>query len=213
MEIPYVVVKRLCRMLRLLEQFNAMGREHIFADEIEKKTGIPSYQIRKDVSYIGRVGKPGRGYSIRALLDHIKNAFNLNRKKNAVLVADSESVLNPASIENWLNPAIELIAVFRLDSDANKKKESGVPEFSINKIQEFLSEHDVEIAVISLAEESIQEYVDMLVQEGITGILNIGSCPLHVPDEVAVQCIDLPLEMMAFSASKSLMDHNTVNSS
>lgn len=205
MAIPEISIRRLCEIARLLERFLLAGREIIFSDEIGQKTGIPSYQVRKDISHLGEIGTPGRGYNVRQLLNHINSSLNLARKRSAVLVGVGRL---GSALLNYVNIAkANFTYTAAFDSDPMKigKSENGVPIYSTSDMIEFLKGHKVEIGVVTVPQEVAQVVVDQLVAGGVGGILNFAPVPILVPEDVVKRSIDFSLEMKVLTAIKSML--------
>ena len=65
-------VRRLSLYLRFLEDFEQRGLETISSDELARRGGTTSAQVRKDLSFFGSFGKRGLGYSVAELSSRIR---------------------------------------------------------------------------------------------------------------------------------------------
>src|SRR5256885_15219388 len=79
-------VRRLSLYLRFLEQSDAQGLTTISSDELARRGGTTSAQVRKDLSLFGSFGKRGLGYSVPALTARIRDILGLKRTYRVVLV-------------------------------------------------------------------------------------------------------------------------------
>jgi redox-sensing transcriptional repressor len=203
-EIPVIAIRRLCEIVRLLERLTAGGRELIFSNEIGEKTGIPPYQVRKDISYLGEIGTPGRGYNIRDLLDHILTALDLKVRHPAVLVGVGRL---GSALLNYVNLATSNITyVAAFDNDPRKigHEENGVPIMSMADLAALLKKRSVATAVLTVPHDSAQAAFDQLVAGGVTAVLNFAPVSLIVPEGVVVRNIDFSLEIKALTAVRVL---------
>ena len=62
-DVPEVVVTRLPQYVRILSRLLEDGTEVVSSQQLGEKLQVTPAQIRKDLSYFGRFGKQGRGYS------------------------------------------------------------------------------------------------------------------------------------------------------
>ena len=62
--VPEVVIQRLPLYVRALTQFAGSGDDVISSEQLGQRLQMTPAQIRKDLSYFGRFGKQGRGYSL-----------------------------------------------------------------------------------------------------------------------------------------------------
>ena len=65
-------VRRLSVYLRFLEEFESRGLATVSSDELAKRGGTTSAQVRKDLSFFGSFGKRGLGYSVPELLSRLR---------------------------------------------------------------------------------------------------------------------------------------------
>ena len=57
--IPQPTLIRLCGIYQFLSVMEKDGILRISSNELEKKIGIPSHTIRKDINYLGEIGNTG----------------------------------------------------------------------------------------------------------------------------------------------------------
>ena len=86
MAVPEVVINRLPQYVRVLKSLISDEIQVVNSQLLGKKLQITPTQIRKDLSYFGRFGKQGRGYSVSHLLEELKQILGLNYEWNVVLV-------------------------------------------------------------------------------------------------------------------------------
>ena len=63
-DVPEVVVTRLPQYVRVLNRLLEEGIEVVSSQQLGAQLQVTPAQIRKDLSYFGRFGKQGRGYSV-----------------------------------------------------------------------------------------------------------------------------------------------------
>src|SRR3954469_7826383 len=79
-------VRRLSAYLRFLEDFEHRGLSTISSEELAKRGGTTSAQVRKDLSFFGPFGKRGLGYSGRELAGRLREILGLGREWRVVIV-------------------------------------------------------------------------------------------------------------------------------
>jgi redox-sensing transcriptional repressor len=102
-----------------------------------------------------------------------------------------------------------LMIVAAFDSDPAKVN-TVIKDHTIlpcEKMQEVIQTHEVRLAILTVSPDSAQTVADQLVRAGIRGILNFSPAPIHVPPTVAVQSVDLALqlEQLTFQVSLNAM--------
>ena len=84
--VPEVVINRLPQYVRILKSLLYEEVQVVNSQLLGRKLQVTPAQIRKDLSYFGRFGKQGRGYSVKHLLEELKQILGLNYEWNVVLV-------------------------------------------------------------------------------------------------------------------------------
>src|SRR5260370_13099630 len=77
---------RLSLYLRFFEESEPRGHATIPSEELARRGGTTSAQVRKDLSFFGSFGKRGLGYSVPALAARIRDILGLKRSYRVVLV-------------------------------------------------------------------------------------------------------------------------------
>ena len=71
---------RLPLYVRALSQLLDGGAEVVSSQQLGGLLQMTPAQIRKDLSYFGRFGKQGRGYTVRFLREELRQILGLDRK-------------------------------------------------------------------------------------------------------------------------------------
>src|SRR5437879_3232509 len=79
-------VRRLSLYLGFLEQFATQGQTTVSSDELARRGGTTSAQVRKDLSFFGSFGKRGLGYSVPELAGRLREILGLGREWHVVIV-------------------------------------------------------------------------------------------------------------------------------
>src|SRR5580693_8130408 len=79
-------VRRLSAYLRFLEDFESRGLTTISSDELAKRGGTTSAQVRKDLSFFGSFGKRGLGYSVPELKGRLGEILGLEHEWRVVIL-------------------------------------------------------------------------------------------------------------------------------
>ena len=75
----------------------------------------------------------------------------------------------------------------------------GIETLDMKDLESFLSEHDIDIAVLTIPKASAQEVADRLVADGIKAIWNFAHLDLKVPEDVVVENVHLSESLMQLS--------------
>ena len=86
-------------------------------------------------------------------------------------------------------------AAFDNDPKRKRDKEIKQPIYAMDELPEFVEQHDVKMAIVTVPVGVVQEVTNALVSAGITGILNFAPIVLDVPDDVMVNNVNLAIEL------------------
>ena len=75
-KIPFATRARYPEYLRVLRYFQSKGLEKIMSNELARELEINSTSVRRDISYLGHMGRQGYGYNISSLIDELKKYFD-----------------------------------------------------------------------------------------------------------------------------------------
>ena len=83
---PATTIERLPLYYRCVQKLDSKGVEVISSQELGEMIGIPSTQVRKDLSYYGEFGRRGVGYEVDNLVKNLERILGLNESWELILV-------------------------------------------------------------------------------------------------------------------------------
>jgi len=94
---------------------------------------------------------------------------------------------------------IEIVAGFDVHPE-NVHNTSGVPIFGMNKLEDFVREHDIKVAIIAVPDSEASKVLDRLIVAGIRGILNFAPVELKCtrndcPGSTTIHNVNIALEL------------------
>ncbi len=201
--IPDIVISRLPIYLRALDRLAQEGFEVTSSQELGKRLGISSAQIRKDLSHFGGFGKQGTGYKITFLKDQLRAVLKIEREWEVVLVGAGDLGTAVARYRGFADRGFHITCVFDAAPDKVGKQVAGHVIQPIEKLPTVIREKNIQIAMIAVPAEYAQSVADILIESGVRAILNYAPINLNVPQEVHVQYIDpvLHLQQMTYYLS------------
>lgn len=176
------VIRRLPRYLRKLDDLSAKGEERISSSELGRQMGLTPSQIRQDFSCFGEFGQQGYGYNIDSLRKEIGQILGTYHDYSAILVGPGH--LGTALVENF-NFIIEgytFLGAFDIRPEMIGSKVGGYPIYDIATLGDFVKEHKVDIAILTVPREPAQELADVLIDAGIRAIWNFTNVELDMHD-------------------------------
>jgi redox-sensing transcriptional repressor len=192
-------VRRLSIYLRFLEEFEDRGLSTVSSEELARRGGTTSAQVRKDLSFFGSFGKRGLGYSVPELSSALREILGLGREWRVVIIGAGKIGAALAQYRGFRQRGYNIVAVY--DSNPEKIGRS-LEDIEIRDMARF--EADVatarpEIAVIAIPGEGAQEVLDRVVRAGIKAVLNFAPVQLHAPADVTVRAVNMAMELEGLS--------------
>ena len=201
--VPEVVIKRLPLYVRALTQFAGSGDDVISSEQLGQRLQMTPAQIRKDLSYFGRFGKQGRGYSVASLEQRLRSILGLDRAWNTMVIGMGRLGRAVVSYPGFAPEGFNIVAAFDADDSIVGETVSGLDIQSISDLAKTVKEKDIKIGIVTVPIEHAQEVIDTLVDAGIKSILNYAPLSPKVPEGVTVRGIDpvLSLQSMTYYIS------------
>ena len=209
--IPRATIKRLFIYYRAL--LESRETEVISSEELSQFTGFTAAQIRKDLTYFGQFGTPGRGYTIKDLTHQLKAILGIDREWEVVLIGVGNMGRALVAYEGLKTQGFKVTQLF--DSDPNKTGMfcAGMKIKDIKTLKEEIQSSAIKIAVLAVPANAAQEVTNLLLESGIKAILNFAPTRIVVPDGVNVLNIDITNELTRLSyylvrpeSAKALME-------
>jgi redox-sensing transcriptional repressor len=193
--IPRKTIYRLSIYLRCLARLHENGIETVSSEALAKAAGVKSTQLRKDLAYFGTFGTRGLGYEVAELYKKIADELGTSRLQPVILVGVGNLGLALLSYRGFEKEGFEIIAAFDAEPKRKRDKKLKQPIYGMDKLPEFVQQHVVKMAILTVPVAVVQEVTNALVRAGITGILNFAPIMLDVPEEVSVNNVNLAIEL------------------
>jgi len=200
-----ITVKRLSLYLRQLEELAEDGRSTISSRQLSKALGLTDAQVRKDLAYFGQFGRPGVGYQVAELADHLRSIFGTDRISHVAVVGVGNLGSALLRYRGWMTKGFRVVAAF--DSAASKigRKFGNITVQPMSKLAAAARAGHIRLAILAVPAAVAQKVADEVCRAGIEGILNFAPITLSLPPEVAVIPVDLAvqLEQLSYLANPS----------
>jgi redox-sensing transcriptional repressor len=208
--IPDPTVRRLSLYLRQLEVFLKEERITVSSRQLGDSLGLTDAQVRKDLTYFGTFGHPGVGYNITDLLTRIRRILGTDQPWNVVLVGVGNLGRALLNYGGFAAKGLKLCGAFDADPQKIGITLVGHTVLPMDVLHDTLVAKDCRLAILTVPADTAQDVADQLVKAGIKGILNFSPKSLVVPPTVAVQAVDLSLqlEQLMFQASLNAMSRS-----
>jgi len=194
-EIPRKAIYRLSVYLRCLHRLKANAIRTVSSDALAAAAGVKPTQLRKDLTYFGQFGTRGLGYDVEQLARMITDLLGTNSLQPVILAGVGNLGLALLSYRGFEREGFEIVAAFDIDPHRRREKTIRQPIHGMDKLAAFVHERGVRMAILTVPAVVAQEVANLLVEAGITGILNFAPIVLQVPEEVMVNNVNLAIEL------------------
>ena len=192
-------VRRLSIYLRFLEEFEDRGLSTVSSEELARRGGTTSAQVRKDLSFFGSFGKRGLGYSVPELSAALRDILGLGREWRVVIVGAGKIGAALAQYRGFRQRGYNIIAVYDANPDKIGRSLEGIEIRDMARFEADVAAEHPEIAVIAIPGEEAQAVLDRIVRTGIRAVLNFAPVQLHAPADVTVRAVNMAMELEGLS--------------
>ena len=206
--IPNPAVRRLSLYLRQLEAFKRKDRRTISSKQLGESLNLTDAQVRKDLAYFGQFGHPGIGYRVDELIAKVKQILGTDKTWNVLLVGAGNLGRALMSYRGFDAKGFRLVAVFDNDPAKTGKKHGNFTVQPLTELAETIRRQNIRLAILAVPADVAQDVADQLVGAGIRGLLNFAPVSLNVPQDVALNAVDLAVQLEQISFQVSL---STIN--
>ena len=178
-KIPRETISRLSASLTAL-LYLPEEKSNISSFELANITGSNPNQLRKDLSYFGKFGRRGIGYSVKELIDNLKNILGMNKTWNVALCGLGNLGKALASYKGFSQQGLIIRVILEKDSKKIGKKFAGIDVLSIDQIRQAAKKHRINIAVLAVPVDQAQSIAEEIYKAGVRAILNFAPLNLNI---------------------------------
>ncbi len=199
-EVPQVVIMRVPQYIRILGALLAEHAEIVSSQQLGEMLQVTPAQIRKDLSYFGRFGKQGRGYSVRHLLAELKEIMGLDQHWNVGLVGVGRLGKAILSYPGFAPEGFQIVAAFEANRRMVGRTVADLKVQSMDELDVTVTDLNISIGIVAVPGQHAQGVIDRLMQCGVKAILNYAPISPQSQHGVTIRNIDpvLSLQTMTF---------------
>jgi len=197
--IPEKTVARLLLYYRYLYFLLQQGTKNISSKSLADMVEIKDSQVRKDLSYFGKLGGQGAGYDVLALRDMIAKVLDIGQITNVCIIGMGGLGSALASYKGFEALGFNVAAVF--DNAAIKVGHCmrGHTCLDSKELSKVVAEKDLKVAILTVPGEAAQKTSIALEQARVKAILNFTPVKLSLSKNIKIRNIDLAMELKTLS--------------
>ena len=190
-------ITRLRWYLFALNDFLSHGIAKVSSDDISRKIGVRAWLVRRDLSQFGEFGRPSIGYDAAFLRAVLSEILHLDESKKIMWVGAARLAGEPSLIKRFGSHGFEIVTV--LDANNTNMKVESLKVQPLSEASELVATHEIDAAVIAVAEDEAQSVAEVLMSAGVHCILNLTSAIIVAPPGILVRNVDIVAELFALS--------------
>lgn len=198
-EISQAVIGRLPRYFRYLGELKDEGVERISSQDLSELMKVTASQIRQDFNNFGGFGQQGYGYNVEYLYNEIGKILGLDQQHNFIIVGAGNLGRALGNYMNFERRGFIFKGMFDQNPALVGKDVRGIKVMPMEKLEKFVTENEIDIAVLTIPKTGAVGVAEQLVQYGIKAIWNFAHVDLNVPDGIQVENVHLSDSLMKLS--------------
>ncbi len=198
-EISKAVIKRLPRYYRYLSELIEEKVERISSNELSSRMHVTASQIRQDLNNFGGFGQQGYGYNVKYLYHEIGKILGLDKTYTMIIIGAGHLGQAIANYVKFEKRGFKIVGLFDANPELIGKKLRGIEIQMVDDLPEFLKEHQIDIAALTLPKLGAEEVSRVLVEGQVKAVWNFAHTDLSLPDDVVVEHVHLSESLMQLS--------------
>lgn len=205
-EISQAVIRRMPRYYRYLGELLDEGVERISSNELSARMNVTASQIRQDLNNFGGFGQQGYGYNVQYLYEEIGKIMGLNEQHNIIVIGAGNLGQALANYMKFEKLGFVIIGIFDVNPALKGKEVRGNQIAMLDELDDFVANHKVDIAALTMPKENAADVANRLVRLGIKAIWNFAHVDLDLLDQ------DVVVENVHLSDSLMQLSYNIIKS-
>lgn len=197
--ISKAVINRLPRYYRYLGDLLEKDVVRISSKELSEKMKVTASQIRQDLNNFGGFGQQGYGYNVEYLHSEIGKILGLEKQYNLIIIGAGNLGQALANYADFERRGFFVKGIFDINPRLVGMSIRGIEIKYVDEMEEFVRNHDIDIAALTLPKAKAPQVAADLVKWGIKGIWNFAPTDLHLPEDVVVENVHLSDSLMKLS--------------
>lgn len=205
---PQATIKRMSIYLRYLNGLDSDGIKLVSSNDLAVKLGLNSAQVRKDLTYLGELGRRGVGYSVKKLRDHIVKILGLKTiRKIGIIGAAGRLGTALAMYAGFEKRNFKVLALFDNNPDMIGTELTGIGIIEpISELEKIVKDRGIEILVVCVPVTVVKQVFEQIKESGVRAVLNFAPFKLISTDDICVHNVDFTTELEALSYKLRLQE-------
>ncbi len=186
--VPKATLQRYPIYLKALRQLKSLGIERVMSSELSDYVQIKSTTIRRDLSFLGTLGKQGFGYEVDDLIEIFNEKLGVDFDEKIILLGAGNLGQALMNYNRWNYIVGEIVCAFDID-EKKVNRDYSIPVYPLDELEERIPE-GCRIAILTVSKD-VQKTVNRLAKLGIRGIVDFTHEHIIVPKDMTVKAVDV----------------------
>ena len=210
-KISKAVINRLPRYYRYLGDLLEKDVVRISSKELSEKMNVTASQIRQDLNNFGGFGQQGYGYNVEYLHTEIGKILGLDKKYSIIIIGAGNLGQALANYSDFERRGFYVKGIFDVNPRLIGMSIRGIEIRSIDEMEEFINQHQVDIAALTLPKSKAPQVASDLQKWGIKGLWNFAPTDIHFPQDMIAENVHLADSLMKLSYKLSVKEQPVDN--
>jgi redox-sensing transcriptional repressor len=186
--VPKATMQRYPIYLKALRKLHSQSVNRVLSSELSELVNIAATTIRRDLSFIGCLGKQGYGYDVEKLIQVFNEKLGTGFDEKIILIGVGNLGHALLNYNRWNYVVGEIVMAFEIDEKLIGTVK-GIPVYHIDQLEEKIPKN-CRIAILT-ASTDIQNVVDRLYRCGVLGLIDFTHQHISVPKGMILKEIDI----------------------
>lgn len=186
--VPKATTQRYPIYLKALRKLQSQGVERVLSGELSELVDIAATTIRRDLSFIGNLGKQGYGYDVNNLIAIFNEKLGSGFDEKIILIGVGNLGHALLNYNRWDYVVGEVVMAFDINEEMLGVVQ-GIPVYHIDELEQRIPP-ECRIAILATSGNA-QEVVDRLQKCGVIGLIDFTHQHITVPKGMIMKEIDV----------------------
>ena len=186
--VPKATMQRYPIYLKALRKLHSQNVNRVLSSELSELVNIAATTIRRDLSFIGCLGKQGYGYDVEKLIQVFNEKLGTGFDEKIILIGVGNLGHALLNYNRWNYVVGEIVMAFEIDEKLIGTVK-GIPVYHIDQLEEKIPKN-CRIAILTDSTD-IQNVVDRLYRCGVLGLIDFTHQHISVPKGMILKEIDI----------------------
>lgn len=184
----------------LLELIRVGAPPRITSRQLAEELGVKEETVRRDISFVGEIGRPGAGYEPVVIFDELTRYLGLSDEYPIVMVGTARMLEALQVVFPSEHYGVKPVALFSELPEDSGQVVGGLSIAHLSDITSLDAALGVSVALVACSPGWVQVTVELLAQVGIAGILLLTPViKLRKPEGVTVTQLRMPCDLKSLA--------------